>query len=239
MKLTSKHPALYPLGSRRRWVETLFLLLAPFLIADTFIFLALHTQHRSWVAAGAEALSLIIPCSLFFLVQSMLSTQNSEHLPWLSSIIVNLAYGRAEEDGIYYREWFRWHFIAWKGIAHLEFWPESDARLALHLYSRQAPVVFVPDFSRDRHARQSSSHAPSTVDFISQKLNKTWTGKSPFLICFDSSQSQAEGMIAARLRKLSVRQRALANAFIASLFLLLIYLWVLARGVVLPHKPAL
>ncbi|HKV92187.1 MAG TPA: hypothetical protein VJW20_06545 [Candidatus Angelobacter sp.] len=202
----------HPLGSRRRWLETLLLLVASFLTAIVVFFLVTRPKHHS----GAYVFGIIIPAFLAFFVQSWLSPETDSYLPWMSRIIVNLAYGRAEEEGIHYREWFMHHFVSWKAIARLEYWPDSDGRILLHLYSRQSPVVFLPDQTKHNAALTSS---PGTVDFISQKLNETWPHKSTFLICFEKAPTQKPAILTAYLRRLGLRQRALANALLMVLFL--------------------
>lgn len=211
------NPVFYHLGSRQRWIESLLLLFAPFLIAQISILLVVHRYHQNWTLAVLTAFALSIPLFTGVIAQTFFSTQTDKHAPLLSNSVLNLAYGRAEENGIYYREWFRHRFVSWKGVARLEFWPESDNRVVLHLYSQHSPVVFIPDSSRGNLSDQDQSHAPSAVDFISQKLNETWPGKAPFLICFESPKTYRG--INGLLGKLNVRQRAVANASITLLLL--------------------
>src|ERR1700742_2286524 len=211
------NPAFYPLGSRRRWMESLLLLFAPFLIAQISIFLVMLSREQYW--APAMSMTILLSISLFIptIVPTYFTSSTDEHSPLLNNTVLNLAYGRVNENGIYYREWFRNRFVSWKGVARLEFWPESDGRVVLHLYSQLSPVVFIPDSSRESIPEHDESQAPSTVDFISQKLNETWPGKAPFLICLESPKKYKG--ISGRLEKLNVRQRAIAKAVITVLLL--------------------
>lgn len=151
------------------------------------------------------------------------------HIPWFSRIMVNLAYGRTDESGIYYREWFRWRFVSWKGIARLEYWPECDGRILLHLYSRQSPVTFVPAESDYHRSSGSPADAPSTVDFVARQLNGAWPGKSVFLICYEPPRPQQGRLTSDLLRNLTPRQRAVANAFLLLIFQIGLCLYMFAR----------
>ena len=221
--MVAENAAQYPLGSRQRWIETLFLLGAPFLITYILAWIFFHSSAAAWLFYY-----LIVMASVFTLGFSVLIAGPS-HLPWLNRIMVNLAYGRADESGIHYREWFRWRFVSWKGIARLEYWPESDGRIVLHLYSRQSPVIFVPAESDYHRSSGSPADAPGTVDFIAQKLNDAWPGKSAFLICYESPQPQQGRLAADLLRNLTPRQRAVANAFLLLIFQIGFCLYMLAR----------
>jgi len=134
----------YPLGSHRRWVETLLLLVAPFLIADILLCVILLNSGLGWILVPWVALIGLLSscCALFW--NDFTSAEEYLHVPWLSDITVNLAYGTAEEDGIHFRKWFRHRFVTWRAIERLEYWPKSDGRISLHLYSQRAPIIFVP-----------------------------------------------------------------------------------------------
>lgn len=217
----------YPLGSRRRWIETLLLLVAPFCVTYLLAWLLFRSWGMTWVASAGVTLGLVVPLLAFTLVGSILSAESSSYLPWLNKVIVNLAYGSAGEPGIYFREWFRSHFVPWKAIARLEYWPDSDGRVVLHLYSRQSPIVFIPAESGHHQSHRDLAGPSGTVDFISQKLSDTWPGKSPFLICFNAPQ---KGKFRTDLlRNLTVRQNALVNAFFMLIFQLVLCVYVLAR----------
>jgi len=112
---------------------------------------------------------------------ALLFVSDSDTIPWLGDIVDHLSYGWATDHGIHYRKWFRWRFVEWKQIETVEYWPERDGRIDLHLFPLISPVVFIPELSSAKE-----SHARSTVDFISAKLSQTWPGKSPFLISFQS-----------------------------------------------------
>lgn len=215
--MSRPNPVFYPLGSRRRWIESLLLLFGHFLIVQISIFLVMLSRDQDW--ASAASMTILLSASLFIpiIVPIYFTSSTDENAPLLNNTVLNLAYGRVNENGIYYREWFRDRFVSWKGVARLEFWPESEGRVVLHLYSQLSPVVFIPDSSRESLPEQDESQALSTVDFISQKLNETWPGKAPFLICLESPKKYKG--INGLLEKLNVRQRAIANAVITLVLL--------------------
>ena len=213
----------YPLGSRKRWIETLFLLGAPFLITYILAGILFHSLAIGWIFYYLIGMASVMTLGFSVLIAG------PGHIPWLSRIMVNLAYGRADESGIYYREWFRWRFVSWKGIARLEYWPESDGRIVLHLYSRQSPVTFVPVESDYHQSSGSPADAPGTVDFAAQQLNEAWPGKSAFLICYEPPQPQQGRLTSDLLRNLTPRQRAVANAFLLLIFQIGLCLYMFAR----------
>jgi len=153
------------------------LLPLPFLLAG-FILWAVVPDFTSLLWAN---LNLLVPLLLIWMVPAWavllwfgLDSKRSEdaawHVPWFTDIGVNLAYGAAEEDGIHFRKWFRWHFVTWKAIQRVVFWPDRDSRLDLHLFNRWGPVVFMPDGTTD------------TADYIARKLEEAWPRRSTFLI---------------------------------------------------------
>ena len=213
----------YPLGSRQRRIETLLLLGAPFLITYILAWILLHSLAIGWIFYYLIGMTWVMTLGFSVLIGG------PGHIPWLSRIMVNLAYGRADESGIYYREWFRWRFVSWKGIARLEYWPECDGRILLHLYSRQSPVTFVPAESDYHQSSGSPADAPSTVDFAAHQMNNAWPGKSAFLICYEPPQPQQGGLTSDLLRNLTPRQRAVANACLLLIFQIGFCLYMLAR----------
>src|ERR1700743_3428429 len=98
------NPAFYPLGSRRRWLESLLLLFAPFLIIQISIFLVVFSREKDW--APAASMTIFLSASLFIpiIAHTYFTSSTDEHAPLLNNTVLNLAYGRVNENGIYYRE---------------------------------------------------------------------------------------------------------------------------------------
>jgi len=220
----------YPLGSHRRWVETLLLLVAPFLMAYIFVCIILHDIGLTWTVVLCVALIGLVPPCCALLWNGLASADEFWHVPWLSDISLNLAYGAAEEDGIHFRKWFRHRFVTWRAIERLEYWPDLDGRISLHLYSQRSPIIFVPELPPENQAIIGvPSSGSTTVEFISQKLNQTWPGKSTFVISYKPEQTKEPGGGAVWMRRLSVRQRALANSLFMLVTLGLFYTYLAIR----------
>lgn len=218
----------YPLGSHRRWVETLFLLLSPFLVAYIFLCVILHKVGIAWTFDFTIALMLMAPpgCALFW--NGLKADGEQFHFPWLSDIAANLAYGEAKEDGIHFRKWFRHRFVKWRAIERLEYWPEVDGRVTLNLYSQRSPIIFIPEQQTPTIGARESSGS-TTVEFISRKLNETWPGKSTFVISYEAAGTEKPGLFAKMSSKLTVRQKALASALGMLLTLFLFYAYMAVR----------
>jgi len=120
----------YRLGSRKRWFASWLQLCIPFV--------AMYAILRVAVPDLAWILFLIVLPFLLRLVGLALGTDAGAskdwHVPVFSDVDAHLAYGSAEEDGIRFRKWLRRHFVTWKAIERVEFWPERGARLELHLF---------------------------------------------------------------------------------------------------------
>jgi hypothetical protein len=225
IQMAKPNSAPYPLGSHHRWVETLLLLVAPFLIAYILLCVILHYIGLSWILALFIApVGLLPPCLALFW-NGLTSPEEYLHVPWLSDIAVNLAYGTAEEDGIHFRKWIRHRFVRWRAIERLEYWPKSDGRISLHLYSQRAPIVFLPAQSHQNEISEGSGNESTTVEFISRKLNEAWPGKSTFVISYESPRVAKQGFLTEIMGRLSVRQRALANALLVLLSFICFYIY--------------
>jgi hypothetical protein len=221
--MSKPNSAPYPLGSHHRWVETLLLLVAPFLIAYILLCVILHYIGLSWILALFIApVGLLPPCLALFW-NGLTSPEEYLHVPWLSDIAVNLAYGTAEEDGIHFRKWFRHRFVRWRAIERLEYWPKSDGRISLHLYSQCSPIVFLPAQSHQNEISEGSGSKATTVEFISRKLNEEWPGKSTFVIAYEFPRVGKQGFLTEIMGRMSVRQRALANALLMLLSFMCFY----------------
>jgi hypothetical protein len=219
----------HPLGSQRRWAETLLLLLSPFLIVYLLLCAILHDAGISWTFDFLIALIGIVPPCVALFWNGLSSEGEDFHVPWLSDIAANLAYGAAEDEGIHFRKWFRRHFVSWRAIARLEYWPDLDGRISMYLFSQRWPIVFIPDLSVDTQNIMGPPRSGSTtVEFISRKLNETWPGKSTFVISYRPPQTKP-GFIAATMRTFSARQKALANALFMLLTLLLYFMYLAIR----------
>ena len=212
--MSERNAVPYPLGSHRRWVETLVVLLAPFLIVYIFLLTILHEFGINWIVDFGVALIAMVPACCAILWSGLTSADEYLHIPWLSDIVVNLAYGAAEEDGIRFRKWLRSRFVTWRAIERLEYWPERDGRISLHLYSQRAPIIFLPAQSHQNEISEGSGSESTTVEFISRKLNKEWPGKSTFVIAYESPRVGKQGFLTEIMGRLSVTQRALANALL-------------------------
>jgi hypothetical protein len=222
-QMSEPNSAPHPLGSHRRWVETLLLLVAPFLITYIFLCVLLHNIGLSWILVLCVApIGLLPPCCAV-LWSGLNSADEYLHIPWLSDIAVNLAYGTAEEDGIHFRKWLRSRFVTWRAIERLEYWPERDGQISLHLYSQSAPIIFVPAQSYQNEVSEASDGESTTVEFISRKLNEEWPGKSTFVISYEPPRVRKQGSLTEIMGRLSVRQRALANALLVLLTLICFY----------------
>ena len=193
----SKHS--YALGSRRRWLEMFLLFIAPLLIAYVLLCVPFYDIWANWMAFVSAA-----PMFVFVLVLH-------GRFRWVSEIAENLAYGAATEDGIRFRKWFRYRFVAWRAIERLEYWPERGGRIDLHLYSEPAPITFIPECPPEQ-ALGTQANGVSAVEFISRKLGEAWPGNSTFVISYEAAPSKQPGFFTARMARLTVRQRALANA---------------------------
>jgi hypothetical protein len=230
MRMSEHNILPYPLGSHRQWIETLLLLVAPFLIAYIVLCVILHEIGLSWIFVFCVALIGLVPPCWGLLWNGLTSADEYWHVPWLSDISISLAYGSAEEDGIRFRKWFNRRFVTWRAIERVEYWPEFDGQISLHLYSQRSPIVFVPDLPPENQASIGALGSRSTtVEFISRKLNETWPGKSTFVISHKPSQTKEPGFLAVTMRGLSVRQRALANALFMLLTLELFYVYLAIR----------
>lgn len=221
----------YPLGSPSRWLETLALMVAPFLGVYFLLARSLRifgfTSGFSWIFASL----LLIPAMGALFWNGLQSRDAYLRLPWLSNIAANLAHGSAEEDGIHFRKWFRRRFIGWRGIANAEYWPERDGRIELHLFSQASPIIFVPELAAGESAPQSTS--AGTVDFISRKLSETWPHRPPFTICYSAPQDR--NALAVLVAKLPPRQRARLYALGLALTLVLFYGYVAFRWSIDQH----
>jgi hypothetical protein len=177
----ARKPERYPLGSRARWLVSMVLLPLPIL--------AVWIILRSIVPEAPLLVMLwviwVIPVFAGLLWYGFDSKLNRDwHVPWFSDINAGLAYGSAEEKGIYFRKWFRRHFVKWKSIERVEFWPEYGGRVDLYLFNRWAPVVFA-----------QHSKSDETVAYISRKLEETWPGHSTFLICIGKPPDKDAGFV--------------------------------------------
>lgn len=175
--MPEQEPVRYPLGSPSRRLKSLALLPVPFFLAWLILW-AVVADFTSLLWAN---LSLVVPLLLMWMVPAWgallwfgLDSKRSEdsdwHVPWFSDIEVSLAHGSAEENGIRFRKWFRWHFVTWKAIERVVFWPERHGRLDLHLFNRWGPLVFMPDGTTD------------TADYIARRLQEAWPRRSTFLV---------------------------------------------------------
>jgi hypothetical protein len=218
----------YPLGSHRRWVETLLLLLSPFLIAYIFLCLALHGMGITWKFVFLIALIAQVPpgCGLFW--NGLKADGEQFHVPWLSDIAANLAYGEAKEDGIHFQKWFRHRFVRWRAIQRLDYWPDVDGRITLNLYSQRSPIIFIPEQQRPAIGAHQSSGSP-TVDFISRKLNETWPGKSTFVISYEPPKTGKPVFFPKMLSGTTVRRNAVAHTLGLLLTLFLFYAYMAIR----------
>lgn len=176
----AREPDRYPLGSRARWLVSLVLLLLPILAVWVIL---------RWIVPEAALLVMLWVIPLFagllwYGLDSKLLINRDWHVPWFSDINASLAYGSAEEVGIYYRKWLRRRFVKWKGIERVEFWPEYGGRVDLYLFNRWAPVVFAQHRESDE-----------TVGYISRKLEEAWPGHSTFLICIDEPPDKDAGLV--------------------------------------------
>lgn len=219
-KITVKHDAVgYPLGSPSRRLETLVLLVAPFLAIYFLIARYLRIFGLPSGSSWAVACLMLIPAIGALLWNGFQSRDTSWRVPWLSAIAANLAHGAADEDGIHFRKWFHRRFVEWRGIESVEYWPDRDGRIALHLFSQATPIIFVPELAPEESGPQSMS--TSTVDFISRKLSDTWPHKPPFTICYSAAQDRNPLTVA--IAKLPPRQRAWLHALGLALTLTLFY----------------
>jgi len=174
----AREPDRYPLGSRTRWLVSMVLLPLPILAVWIIL---------RWLVPEAALLVMlwVIPLFAGLLWYGFDSTLNRDwHVPWFSDINASLAYGSAEETGIYFRKWFRRHFVKWKSIERVEFWPEFGGRVDLYVFNRWAPVVFA------QHSKSDES-----VAYISRKLEEAWPGHSTFLICIGKPPDTDAGLV--------------------------------------------
>ena len=229
IQMSERNAVPYPLGSYRRWVETLVVLLAPFLIVYILLFAIIHEFGINWIVGFGLALIAMVPACGAILWSGLTSADEYLHIPWLSDIAVNLAYGTAEEDGIHFRKWLRSRFVTWRAIERLEYWPERDGRISLHLYSRRAPIIFLPAQRCQNDVSVGSGGESTTIEFISRKLNEAWPGKSTFVISYESSRMGKQGFLTEIMGRLSVRQKALANALLMLLTLICFYTYLAIR----------
>ena len=63
---------------------------------------------------------------------------------WIEFVLKDAADGFTCDTGIYYREFFRWHFVPWHNIEHLECWSSENGRISAVLAFRQFPLQFGP-----------------------------------------------------------------------------------------------
>ncbi len=208
---TSQHQVKYPLGCSRRWLEMLLLLVFPFLVVYIVLFIVVHRVGGSFPHDLGVAFLLMIPAWFALFLSALYDSSDRWRFFWLSDISDNLAYGSAGEDGIHFRKWFRRRFIDWKGIEQLEYWPDRGGRIDLHLFSQRSSVVFMPELPL-RQIAQKTSASLDTVDYIARSLERTWPGRSTFLICFEKPDSKEQTFIEQQLLRLSVRERAFVYA---------------------------
>jgi hypothetical protein len=176
----------------------------------------------------------LIPVCIAFLWNGFYSSRSSSrdwHVPWFSSIDAGLAYGFADEDGIHFCKWFKHNFVKWRGIARVEYWPDRNRLLYLHLYSQLSPVIFAPNAPSEKQGRIPDGE-PDTVDYISKKLEETWPGRSTFLICLENPAAKPQGTLFRVLSNLGIGR----NTFFGLLSILFGYFY-LAFRLRLEDKP--
>jgi hypothetical protein len=215
----------YLLGSPSRWLETLALLVAPFL---GIYFLLARCLRILGLASGLSwifAFLLLIPAIGALFWNGLQLRDAYLRLPWLSNIAANLAHGTAEEDGIHFRKWFRRRFVGWRGIESVEYWPDRDGRIALHLFSQPSPIIFVPESISEEGGLQSAN--PGTVDFISRKLSEAWPHKPPFTICYSAPKDR--NALSVWVSRLPPRQRTRLYTLGLALTLILFYAYLAFR----------
>jgi len=123
-------------------------------------------------------------------------------LPWIWAVVTVpglrngavdwLAYGYAEDEGIYFRKWFCRRFVKWKSIERLDCWPEFGGRIELNLYSQPWPVVFIPEAVRGEKGAKVPQLKPGTLDFLSRKLEEARPGKSAFVLCYQAPEKKLD-----------------------------------------------
>jgi hypothetical protein len=193
-------PARHPLGSRRRWLTSLLLLcftcvplyVIPRIVFPDIAFLVFLCAIPGWIAV----LGIGLDSGHF--------SDRDWHVPWLSDIGVNFASGSAEEEGIYFQEWFRRRFVSWRGIARLEYWPDRSRRIDLLLFNRMSPVVFTVEDGSD------------TVDYISRKLEETWPGRSTFLVSYHKPHEGEPGFTSKLTDTLGLGRNVLSMLLVMS-----------------------
>lgn len=98
----------------------------------------------SEAVGGSEGFSLAAALIFFLTGWGLLflsDFDSSDTIAWLNDIVDHLSYGWAAEDGIHYRKWLRWRFVAWKQVERVEYWPERGGRVDLHLFPLISPIT--------------------------------------------------------------------------------------------------
>ncbi len=198
--------AQHTLGSPGRWVETMVWLAAPTVIVHIGLCLFIHSDGNTWTVSVIFAISaLIVYCAAAYLFGTSPPALQI-HASW-PILMDSLAFGWADEEGIHFRKWFRWHVTPWKAIVRLEYWPDRGGQIDLHLASQPDPVTFLPA----PQSTEPAEKAAESVGFIAERLERAWPGKSAFVVSM-SPPDEKLSFIAKLTRRFSPRQKATTHA---------------------------
>jgi ABC-type transport system substrate-binding protein len=120
---------------------------------------------------------------------------------WAQLFRKDSAYGTVEPDGIRYHSIRGWQLLKWHNVQRVDYWPENESRLEIHVLNQDSPLRFGP-----------TTNPALVLQLIQQQLDQV--GPNSEINIRDGHPASS-----ATLQRLTKSQKWLARGVVLAVFL--------------------